>query len=86
MPTPRRARDILNNLIQDCQDMDSHIETVNLSVDLALKELAGWVRSKKEVCVLHFGKYNTECSECRIRFYENSKLEDIAKEIEKVTE
>lgn len=81
MPTPRRARDILNNLIQDCQDMDSHIETVNLSVDLALKELAGWVRSRKIGIDLN---HSNHVISARLDF--NRAVEDIAKEIEKVTE
>ncbi len=35
----KRLREILDNLVSDCQDMDKHIDFVNLTIDQAIKEI-----------------------------------------------
>ncbi len=42
----QEIRKLLNNLVQDCQDMDSHIETVNLSIGLAVNQIAKIVNKR----------------------------------------
>jgi len=35
----KNIREILNNLVQDCQNMDNNLETTNLSITQAIAEI-----------------------------------------------
>ena len=55
------VRKVLNGLVQDCQDMDSHIKTVNLSVTQATSVITELVKG----ITSNLGDACEECDECR---------------------
>lgn len=76
------VRKILNDLVQDCQDMDSHIETVNLSIAQALLAID---KLYKEKFLRIIGKdedtWGGTYADVQIRIGRNSMRQEIREKI-----